>query len=372
VQDACAAALEQWPLRGVPENPAAWLVRVARNKAIDRIRRDVRRSDKERAAMRDLPTGDAISSSSSDDDALSLIFMCCHPALDVTVRVPLTLRSVCGLPTADIAALFLVPEPTMAKRLVRAKRKIRESGIPFELPPDGRARRLGDVLRVIYLMFTEGHRSHRGPDLVDTELCDRAIELARAIAVRLPDEPEATGLLALLLLTDARRAARTDAAGELVLLEDQDRLRLDCAQIDEGEHLLDVALAARRPGPYQIWAAIAACHSTAPTGADTDWRQIAGLYHELLRYEPTAVVEANRAIAVAMAEGPTAGLVILETLQAHPHLGHWAPLHLARADLYRRLGDTSAARAAYHQALQLEPPRAERAFVHRRLTELAD
>ena len=369
VQDACAAAVEQWPANGVPLNPTAWLVSVAHHKAIDRIRRDARRPDKERAAMRDLPSDDTTSSASSEDDALSLIFMCCHPALDITVRVPLTLRSVCGLSTAAIAALFLVPEPTMAKRLVRAKRKIRDSGIPFQLPPDGRARRLPDVLRVVYLMFTEGHRSHRGPGLIDAELCQQAINLARNLAVQLPDEPEAKGLLALLLLTDARRAARTDAAGDLVVLEDQDRSRWDRAQIDEGERLLAVALGARQPGPYQIWAAIAACHSTAATAADTDWRQIAALYHELLRYEPTAVVEANRAIAVAMAEGPTAGLVILEALQANPNLDQWAPLHLARADLYRRLGNNAAAHDAYHQALQLEPPPAERAFIQRRLAE---
>ena len=245
------------------------------------------------------------------DDELALIFTCCHPALDRSVRVPLTLRSVGGLTAAEVAAAFLVPEPTMAKRLVRAKHKIRQAGIPLRVPgPDALPGRLADVLRVIYLIFTEGHTASTGPDLVRPAVWDTAVRLARRLAELLPGEPEVSGLLALLLLTDARRPARTTAAGELVLLEDQDRGAWDRVMIAEGDRLLRAALAQGRPGPYQLWAAIAACHSTAARPQDTDWRQITALYGELIRYEPTAVVEADRAIAVAMAEGPSAGLVI--------------------------------------------------------------
>ncbi|HEY5423219.1 MAG TPA: DUF6596 domain-containing protein, partial [Ilumatobacteraceae bacterium] len=370
VQEACSVALSQWSVEGTPANPTGWLVGVARHKAIDRIRRESRRADKEAAAMQFHEPTDMTSTEVSDDDSLSLIFMCCHPALDPNVRVPLTLRSVCGLSTADIAALYLVPEATMAKRLVRAKRKIRDVGIPFHLKPGARAERLADVLRVVYLMFTGGHLSHGGPELVDAELCDTAVELARSLAAMLPDEPEVTGLLALLLLTDARRPARVDADGAVVLLEDQDRSLWHHDMIDEGERLLEAALARRRPGPYQVWAAIAACHSTAAIATDTDWRQIAALYHDLLRYEPTPVVEANRAVAVAMAEGPTAGLVILDALAGNPQLASWPSLHMARADLHRRNGDTESSIAAYRQALQLEPPPVERAFIHRRIAEM--
>jgi RNA polymerase sigma-70 factor (ECF subfamily) len=306
------------------------------------------------------------------DDELALIFTCCHPALDPSVRVPLTLRSVGGLTTAEVAAAFLVPEPTMAKRLVRAKHKIREAGIPLRVPgPDALPGRLADVLRVVYLIFTEGHTASSGPDLVRPALCDTAVRLARRLAELLPREPEVSGLLALLLLTDARRPARTTAAGGLVLLEDQDRGAWNRLMITEGDRLLRAALAQGRPGPYQLWAAIAACHSTAARAEETDWRQIAALYGELIRYEPTAVVEANRAIAVAMAEGPSAGLVILDTIAGHPQLRRWPQLHLARADLLRRLGRTAEALDAYRTALELEPPAAERAFIQARLASLA-
>ena len=384
VQDACALAVERWQEKGegeaggVPAHPRAWLVGVARHKALDRIRREARRPEKEAAAASLYPDGTA---SGPDplagdpdlvgDDELALIFTCCHPALDPSVRVPLTLRSVGGLTTAEVAAAFLVPEPTMAKRLVRAKHKIRQAGIPLRVPgPDALPGRLSDVLRVIYLIFTEGHRASSGPDLVRPALCDTAVRLARRLAELLPGEPEVGGLLALLLLTDARRPARTTAAGELVLLEDQDRGAWDRLMIEEGDGLLRAALAQGRPGPYQLWAAIAGCHSTAAHAQDTDWRQIAALYGELIRYEPTPVVEANRAIAVAMAEGPSAGLVILDTIVGHPQLRRWPQLYLARADLLRRLGRTGEALETYRTALELEPPAAERAFIQARLASL--
>ncbi|HEY6379122.1 MAG TPA: RNA polymerase sigma factor [Candidatus Dormibacteraeota bacterium] len=373
VQDACAAALVQWPAAGLPANPGAWLVGTARHKALDRLRRESQRSDKEAATMRQLGNpAEGAERGPARDDELSLIFMCCHPALDIGVRVPLTLRSVCGLTTGEIAAAFLVPEATMAQRLVRAKRKIREAGIPFRIPDsEALARRLADVLRVIYLVFTEGHRASSGDALVRADLCEEAIRLARVLRELLPDEPEVDGLLALLLLTDARRASRVDHQGQLVLLADQDRGRWDQAEIAEGAALIDQALRAGHPGSYQLQAAIAACHSTAPRADATEWRQIAMLYGELIRYEPSAVVEANRAIAVAMAEGPAAGLVILDALTANPQLAHWPQLHIARADLLARLGRGSDAAAAYHRALELEPPVAERTFITRRIRELS-
>jgi RNA polymerase sigma-70 factor, ECF subfamily len=375
VQDACLVAVEQWPIRGVPTNPRAWLIGVARHKAIDRLRRDARRDEKEGAAMQqlgpspDLPDGAPVRSEA--DDELALIFMCCHPALDPAARVALTLRSVCGLTTGEIAAAFLVPEPTMAKRLVRVKHKIRDSGIPFRVPPpDDLPSRTADVLRVVYLIFTEGHRATSGQTLVRGELCDQAIRLARDLHTLLPDDPEVGGLLALALLTDARRAARIDAAGELVLLEEQDRSRWDRDLIAEGDRVLDGALRAGRPGAYQLWASIAACHSTAEDAAATDWRQIALLYQELLRYEPTPVVEANRAIAVAMAEGPAAGLVILDVIAAHPQLSRWPSIRIARADLLARLDRPAESISAYRSALELDPAAAERTFIHRRIHNL--
>ena len=370
VQDACVAALERWPATGVPDNALGWLIGVARHKAVDRLRREAVRDVKEAASMRELEESGL---SPEPADPLSLVFLCCHPALDASARVALTLRAVCGLSTAEIAAAFLVPEETMAKRLVRAKAKIREARIPFRIPGQAELpERLGAVLRVIFVLFTEGHMATRGDALVRGDLCDTAIWLARGMADLLPGEPEAMGLLALLLLTDARRAARTDDLGELVLLEDQDRGRWNRDMIAEGETVLEAALRLGRPGPYQLHAAIAACHSTVASAQATDWRQIALLYGELIRYEPTPVVEANRAVAVAMAEGPAAGLVILDALAHHPQLQRWAQLHIARAELLRRLGRNGEAADAYRAALELEPAPASRSFVARRIRELTD
>ena len=371
VQDACAAALAQWPADGLPASPRAWLIGTARHKALDRMRREHRRAGKEAEAMRAAaPPPPAAGWTAGTDDELALIFTCCHPALDPAARVGLTLRSVCGLSTAEIAAAFLVPEPTMAQRLVRAKRKIRQAGIAFRVPGrDDLPARLGAVLRVVYLVFTEGHLAASGGALIRGDLCDQAIRLARALAALLPGEPEVTGLLALLLLTDARRGARLSPAGDLVVLAEQDRSRWDRAMIAEGEELVERALRCNRPGPYQIQAAIAACHSGAATAADTDWREIALLYGELLRYEPSPMAEANRAVAVAMSEGPAAGLVILDTIGGDARLARWPQLHIARAELLRRLGRRAEAVAAYEAAIALDPPAPERAHLARRMRE---
>jgi RNA polymerase sigma-70 factor (ECF subfamily) len=400
VQEACAAAVAQWPGAGLPPNPRAWLITTAWYKAVDSMRRETRRSELEAetglgaaessspasagaawsgAAWSGAgpsgagPTGAAWSGAGpAADDELALICACCHPALDLAARIALTLRCVCGLPTAEIAAVFVVPEPTIAQRIVRAKRKIRQAGIALTVPrPEDLADRLGTVLRVVYLVYAQGHRAASGAELVRAELCDRAVWLARQLAGVLPGEPEITGLLALLLLTDARRATRTGPDGELVLLADQDRGQWDPAKITEGEALITSALRQGRPGPYQLHAAIAACHSTAESAEATDWPQIAALYSELSRFEPTPVVIANQAVAVAMAQGPSAGLAMLDRLADDGRLDRWPPLHVARAELLARLGRCEAARDAYQAALAAaELPAAERDFIGRRIADL--
>jgi RNA polymerase sigma-70 factor (ECF subfamily) len=363
VQEAFAVALERWPRDGVPAHPRAWIVATARNKAIDRLRRERVLAAKHEALARLVELAPVEAEEDEDmssipDERLALVFTCCHPALAVDAQVALTLRLLGGLTTEEIARAFLVPEPTLAQRLVRAKRKVRQAGIPFRVPPDHLLpERLAAVLATVYLVYNEGYSAHR------PELAAEAIRLGRMLVSLMPDEPEPGGLLALMLLHDARREARRDEAGEPVLLEEQDRSRFDRARVDEGKALLEAALRRRRPGPYQIQAAIAALH----TEAETDWPQIAALYAELGRLQPSPVVELNRAAAIAMAEGPEHGLELVERIDA---LDGYAPFHSARADLLRRLGRADEAAAGYRRALELASNASERSFLTRRLSEL--
>ena len=368
MQDAFVAAAERWLRDGVPSNPAAWIVTTARNGAIDRIRREATYERKRELLAR---LEEALVPEEDDpipDERLGLIFACCHPALAPEARVPLTLRMLCGLTTPEIARAFLVPEATVAQRLVRAKRKIRDAAIPLRVPPAHLLpERLRSVLTVLYLVFNEGYAATDDTSLVRADLCEEAIRLGKMLAVLMPDEAEALGLLALMLLQDSRRTARVAPDGELVLLEDQDRSRWNTDRIDEGRRVLRRALSRRRPGPYQLQAAIAALHAEAAAAADTDWPQIAALYGELARVSPSPVVELNRAVALAMAEGPAHGLELIDAIEG---LDRYHLLHAARADLLRRLGRGGDAAAAYERALELATNPVERRFLERRLAEM--
>jgi RNA polymerase sigma-70 factor, ECF subfamily len=376
-QEAFAEALRRWPADGVPDRPGAWLTTVAKNRAIDRLRRERRGAELlEQAASEadEIETMNAPETDESgiEDDRLRLIFTCCHPALPLEGRVALTLRTLAGLTTAEIARAFLVPEPTMAKRLVRAKTKIAGARIPYRVPPAHLLpERTGGVLAVLYLLFNEGYAASGGPEVIRAQLCDEAIRLARALNGLMPDEPEAAGLLALMLFHHSRRRARSDAAGDLVTLEDQDRSLWDRAEIDEGHARLEAALRLGRAGPYQLQAAIAACHTDAADVADTDWVQISALYGLLAEVMPSPVVALNRAVAIAMARGPEAGLEVIDALEASGELAGYHLLPATRADLLRRLGRSREAADAYRRALELAGSDAERRFLSRRLVEVS-
>ena len=370
LQDAFVAALEGWERTGIPANPRAWLVSAGRHRAIDRLRRDARfaarieeiaESAWQQPAARDDDSG-------VDDDRLRLIFTCCHPAIAREAQVALTLRTICGLTTDEIARAFLVAPATMAQRLVRATGKIRDARIPYRVPPaEELTERLDSVLAVIYLVFTEGYAATQGDALVRHELCGEAIRLARLVCELMPDASEARGLLALMLLHHSRRDARMSEDGELVLLDEQDRSRWHRCDIDEGLAIVGEALNASSVGPYAIQSAIAALHARASSASETDWRQIASLYALLVERAPSAVIELNHAVAVAMADGPAAGLLLIDAINARGELREYHLFHSARADLLRRAGKTEAARRAYHKALSLTTLEPERRFLARRI-----
>jgi RNA polymerase sigma-70 factor (ECF subfamily) len=374
MQEAFASALENWPLQGIPANPAAWITAAAHRKLIDAVRRAATRRDKSESLAHHLPAAtmpDEVSISEEmifPDDRLRLMFTCCHPALNPEAQVALTLRTLGGLSTGEIARAFLIPEPTLAQRLVRAKRKIQDARIPYEVPAQQQLPpRLASVQAVVYLIFNEGYSATVGDRLVRRDLCAEAIRLARVLCDLMPEQPENLGLLALILLHDSRRAARSTSTGELITLEEQDRSLWDRRQAEEGLDLVERALRQRSPGPYQLQAAIAALHAQASTAADTDWRQIAALYRELHRFQPSKVIELNQAVAVAMGEGLERGLALIDALEG---LDDYYLFHAARADLLRRLNRHTEAAEAYQRALTLTANQVERGYLQRRLTAI--